>query len=427
MSIRTNGIHFFFSPSSFAGGDFYIMGSFSNTSVIDTEEGLVIFDISVRQSGPWIFRKIREISDKPIKFIIYSHGHFDHCFGYFPFINEIKEKNWIMPEIIAHENCTKRFEKYKILEKYHVWLNSQQFASLYRNRLDMVSAQETLDPTIKIRDYENYKFKLGQYSFEVYPEWGETDDAVWMYVPEREVIFTGDLFIWGYPNIGNPYKVQRYPKHWAEALKRMAKKNANYLVPGHGPLIKGQENVREALLITAEAMDFVHDEVVKRMNQGKWFEEIYHEMLEIYPDKFKNSQYLRPIYGCYRFGIHATYRLYHGWYNTGNPTDLFPAKSADIAKELLSVAGPRSEDRYLTHALRLFEEGQSQLALHMLDVIINGMNQENDESLLKACELKFKILKEKARAETSFITANIINNGALELKNRIKIMKKNSE
>ena len=41
-------------------------------------------------------------------------------------------------------------------------------------------------------------------------------------------------------------------------------------------------------------MHFVHDEVVKRLNEGKGFEENYHEMLEIYPEKFKNHKYLSP-------------------------------------------------------------------------------------------------------------------------------------
>jgi alkyl sulfatase BDS1-like metallo-beta-lactamase superfamily hydrolase len=89
--------------------------------------------------------------------------------------------------------------------------------------------------------------------------------------------------------------------------------------------------------ITSEAIHFVHDEVVKRMNEGKWFEQIYHEMLDIYPEKFKNHEYLSPVYGCYPYAIHAVYRLYHGWFDTGNPTDLFPAKSDKIARELLAL------------------------------------------------------------------------------------------
>ena len=399
---------------TFADGVCHLIGGLGNCGVVETDEGLVIFDIAVKSFGPKIFKDLREITDKPIKYIIYSHGHFDHCFGFAPFIKEIKEKGWEMPEVIAHENCVKRFKKYRMLDKYHIWLNDQQFAGKLQ-----FSAQ-TLDPTIIIRGNEKYSFKFGGLTFEIYSEWGETDDAIWLWLPEKKVIFSGDLiYSFSFPNVGNPYKVQRYPKHWALAMERMMEKNADYLAPGHGELIAGKEKVKEHLSIIAEAMNFVHDEVVKRLNEGKWFEQIFHEMVEIFPDKLKNSPYLLPMYGCYEFAIHAVYRLYHGWYDTGNPTDLFPAKSADIAKEFLKVADAA---QFLEQAKKTIEQGNLQLALHLLDVIIKGTESENI-ILLEALKLKSKVLKQKAHIETSSIATNIINNGVLELKPKIKELK----
>jgi len=143
-------------------------------------------------------------------------------------------------------------------------------------------------------------------------------------------------------------------------------------------------------------------------------------MLEIFPDKLKNHPYLLPMYGCYEFAIHAVYRLYHGWYDTGNPTDLFPAKTSDIAKEFLKVA---DGTKFLEQAKKNIEEGKLQLALHLLDVIIKGTESEN-ALLLEALKLKSKVLKQKADTETSFIATNIINNGALPLQPKIKELKK---
>ena len=365
-----------------------MIGAFGNVGVFETEEGLVIFDISMKQFGPRVFKELREITDKPVKYIIYSHGHFDHCFGFAPIIEEIKEKNLEMPEVIAHENCVKRFKKYKMLDKYHNWLNKQQFASIAGKQKEVVSPHDTLDPTIIMHGNETYTFKLGKYTFELFHNRGETDDSIWLWFPEKRVICAGDLMVSSFPNVGNPYKVQRYPKQWAIAMERMMEKEAEYIVPGHGLLIKGNDKVKDVLSITAEAMHFVHDEVVKRMNEGKWFEQIYHEMVEIFPEKFKNHEYLRPMYGCYRFAIHATYRLYHGWYNSGNPTDLFPANSVEVAREFLRINNPKN---YLDHVRKLFQEGKLQLALHILDVIIKGIDQSNIELLIESLNLKFKI------------------------------------
>ncbi len=412
-----------FPSSTFADGTCHLIPGMANTGVIETEEGVVLFDLPIKQYGKQLFRKFRELTNKKVEYIIYSHGHFDHCFAYEPFIEEIKEKGWKMPQVIAHQNCLNRFKKYKFLDKYHNWLNKQQFASVgISGQKTLVTAYDTLDPTIIMKCDEIYSFKLGNCTFELYHDIGETDDSIWLWVPEKKIICAGDLLVSSFPNVGNPYKVQRYPKEWAIAMEKMMEKNAEYLIPGHGPLIQGKDKVKEVLSITAEAMHFVHDEVVKRMNEGKWFEQIYHEMLEIYPDKFKNYHYLREMYGCYRFAIHATYRLYHGWYNSGNPTDLFPAKSNDIAKEFLKI---NSEQNYLKHAKTLYNKGELQLALHILDVIINGIENDENYILLEALKLKLRILKNKSKTESSFIATNIIDNAAYQIKDKIKKIENN--
>jgi len=412
-----------FPPVTFGDGKCHFIGGMGNTGVIETKDGLVIFDLPIRQFAARTFREVRKRTNKQVKYIIYSHGHFDHAFGFVPFIEEIKEKGWEMPQIIAHENCIKRFKKYKMLNKYHDWINKMQFASVAGKRQGLlVTALETLDPTIILKGNEDsYFFKMGNVNFEICHDKGETDDSIWLWVPEKETICAGDLFVSSFPNVGNPYKVQRYPKDWAIAMEKMMEKEPEYLVPGHGPLIEGKEKVRDSLLITAEAMHFVHDEVVKRLNEGKWFEQIFHEMIEIFPDKFKDHEMLRPMYGCYRFAIHATYRLYHGWYNSGNATDLFPSKSKDIARELLQIS---SQEKYFEHAKSLFNEGKMQLALHIIDVIINGAEENHNNKLIEALNLKYKILRQKSKEETSFIAANIIDNVAIQIKNKIKEMEK---
>ena len=411
-----------FPESTFENNTCIFVPNMANTCVIDTKEGLVIFDLPIRQSAQKTFDKVRSITNKAVKYIIYSHGHFDHAFGYGPFIEEVRKKGWDMPEVIAHENCIRRFEKYDILGKYHDWINKQQFASVSgRGRSSVVSASETLDPTIILRGNESsYSFKLGGVNFELYHDKGETEDSIWLWVPEKKTICTGDLIVSSFPNIGNPFKVQRYPKDWAIAMERMREKDAEYLVPGHGRLIESKEKVKDVLSITAEVMHFVHDEVVKRLNEGKWFEQIYYEMLEIYPEKFKNHKILRGIYGCYRFAIHATYRLYHGWYDSGNSTDLFPSRTDDIAREILNL---NSDSVYLEHANKLYSEGKLQLALHILDIIIKGSDEKNKETLVDALKLKVKILKEKVKNETSFIAGNIINNATHQIKERLKELK----
>ncbi len=414
-------------PVTIAGGKFHFIPAFGNVGVLDTTDGVLLFDIGTRVMGNPIFQSVRAATSKPVRYIVYSHGHFDHCFGYAPFRAEWVAKGWTPPDVIAHENAVRRFEKYRMLGPYHVWINAQQFGSLFGARSakgsganDAISAQEVLNPTIIIRGLDPYRFSLGQQSIELHPAHGETDDALWMYLPESEIICAGDLFVWSFPNVGNPFKVQRYPKQWAEALEQMLKLDVKYLAPGHGPLIEGREKVHEALSITAEALNFVHDGVVKRLNEGKWFEEIYWEMMDIFPPKFRESPYLQPVYGCYQFAIHATYRLYHGWYATGNPTDLFPAKRVDVTREILQVAGPDAEDSLLKRATELFEAQNFQMALHLLDFVILSDRKVGETYHNKAIALKVKVLKHIAEVESSFIARNIYISAARRLQKEVQ-------
>jgi len=408
-----------FKSSSFNNGSCHLIASMANMGVIESKEGLVIFDVPMRQFANKSFKELRGYTSKQVKYFIFSHGHFDHAFGYAPYLNEIEEHGWELPQVIAHENCLRRFEKYRMLNKYHEWINKMQFASVIGTKQTiLVTAEKVLEPTIILKGNDaKYSFDLGGYDFHIFHDRGETDDSIWLWVPDKETICTGDLFVSSFPNVGNPFKVQRYPKDWAIAMEKMVDKDSKYLVPGHGPLIVGKENVREALTITAEVMHFVHDEVVKGLNEGKWFEQIYHELIEIFPEKFKDHPMLKPMYGCYQFAIHASYRLYHGWYNSGNPTDLFPSKSQDISKELLKL---NDEKVYLNHAKDLFYQNELQLALHILDILIKGADFIHKKTLLEALQLKNKILKLKVLQEPSFIAANIIDNARYQIRNQIK-------
>jgi len=66
----------------------------------------------------------------------------------------------------------------------------------------------------------------------------------------------------------------------------------------------------------------------------------------------------------------------------------------------------------------LFERGDLQLALHIIDIVLKGENIVNAKDLLIALELKYDILTQKVKKELSFIASNILNNG--RIKRRIK-------
>ena len=108
-----------FPTKTFANNTCQIFGAYCSIGVVKTEDGLVVFDLSIKRYGKRVLDEIRKFSEKPIKYIIYSHGHFDHAFGFTNILEETKQKGWEIPQVIGHENILKRFGNRRRYYKRH--------------------------------------------------------------------------------------------------------------------------------------------------------------------------------------------------------------------------------------------------------------------------------------------------------------------
>ncbi|UCE84914.1 MAG: alkyl sulfatase, partial [Deltaproteobacteria bacterium] len=159
---------------------------------------------------------------------------------------------------------------------------------------------------------------------------------------------------------------------------------------------------------TARALRWLEDEVVRRLNEGQWYEEIV-QAVDL-PDDLRDSPYLRPVYGCPTFAVHAILRRYTGWYD-GNPSNLFPSARADVAQEVLGLAGGPANVLERARALAAEKQRDAlQRALHLVDFAIDGGGGEDAAA---ARRLKAELLAARAEQETSFISRNILKSAAL--------------
>ena len=73
---------------------------------------------------------------------------------------------------------------------------------------------------------------------------------------------------------------------------------------------------------------------------------------------------------------------------------------------------------------------RNSIVLHIRHLYLTGYllriyQQPVDKYLLQAMELKYKILRQKAKVESSFIATNILDNAAFQIKNKLKGQEKN--
>ena len=327
--------------------------NFGNVAVFkDGSKGLLI-DTGMGVSSYQVINKLKEWGIDEIEYIIYTHGHVDHVGGT-DLIAKAFKNDFL--KVVSHEKVVERFDRYKKTIGYNGIINQRQFglpAPVFPN--------EFRYPDITYK--ENYEINFYDSVINLTHGKGETDDATYLYSEKEDSIFAGDFFIWSLPNAGNPSKAQRYVGSWGEVLKDMSKYNAEFLFPGHGPLIQGKDTIKEILLNTSNCLLWIEENVLKLMNQGSTLRNIQDKIT--LPDEF-NQPYLVSSYDDFSFLINSVWRQYGGWYS-GIPSELKPPSLFDMGSAYIDMAG--GKENLLMFLQSLLAENKYKEASVLIDSI----------------------------------------------------------
>ncbi|MFP6665272.1 MAG: alkyl sulfatase dimerization domain-containing protein [Deltaproteobacteria bacterium] len=371
------------------------MSAFSNVGLLDTDEGLVFLDTSSFFHAAQLFANVRRWSAKRVHTAVYTHGHVDHVFGLRPFEEEARDKGEAPTRVIAHEACPARFDRYILTNGYNGIINQRQFGFE-----KPVFPRKYRYPDETLRDSRS--IEVGGIEIRLFHDKGETDDHVWAFIPSQNAIYTGDLFIWASPNCGNPQKVQRFPREWAHALRRMAKLGASTLMPGHGPVILGEARVRQALTEAAELLETIIEQTLRLMNEGARLDDVVSGV--VMPEELLARPYLRPTYDDPRFIVRNLWRLYGGWYD-GNPAHLLPAPERDLARTLAELAGGAAS--LIARAEREAAEDRLDIACHLVELAAQA---EPDNARVHAA--RARVYRARVQAEMSLMSKGVFGAAA---------------
>ncbi|SEK70661.1 Alkyl sulfatase dimerisation [Blastococcus sp. DSM 46786] len=305
----------------------YIQPGMVNVALFETDEGLLLVDAGCAGDGPALLEAVRSVSDKPLHTVVYTHGHSDHAFGLWAFL-EAGET----PRVVAHENVVGHFERYIKTAGLNARINGQlagpdgkRWAS---EREDFVWPTEVFSDTLEL--------VLGGERFVLRHGKGETDDATWVWAPERKVLAAGDLVTGYLPNAGNPKKVQRFAEEWADAADEMAALRPEVIIPGHGVLVSGTDAIVDELQAMARYLRHIVDHALRGLNAGLLADEIV-ETLTI-PGELAAHPRLPAVYDQPEFICRNVIRRYAGWWD-GYPSSLLPAPRTQQAAEIAELAG----------------------------------------------------------------------------------------
>jgi len=98
----------------------------------------------------------------------------------------------------------------------------------------------------------------------------------------------------------------------------------------------GSQQVRDHLTKQRDLYKFVHDQTVRRMNEGYTAPEIA-EMIRL-PRSLAETWGVQPFYGAVKHNVKAVYQHYLGWYD-GNPANLDPLPPQATARKAIEYMG----------------------------------------------------------------------------------------
>ncbi|GIX24308.1 MULTISPECIES: MBL fold metallo-hydrolase [Caldimonas] len=240
-----------------------------NTGVIVGDDAVMVLDTQATPAmAQDVIRRIREVTDKPIKYVVLTHYHAVRVLGASAY-----QPEHIIASHDTLELIRERGEQDKASE-------IGRFPRLFRN-VESVPPGLTWPTlafsgrmTIWLGRLEVQLLQLGR---------GHTKGDTVAWLPQERILFSGDLVEFD----ATPYAGDAYFKDWPQTLDRIAALGPEKLVPGRGAALTTPEQVQAALSGTRSFIADMYASVQEGVKAGK-------DLKTIYKDTYAK---LKPKYG----------------------------------------------------------------------------------------------------------------------------------
>jgi len=319
----------------------YMFRNVVNSGIIVTDEGVAVVDTQINAPmARRMLRAIRTLTDAPIRYVINTHYHWDHCAG-----------NDVFKETGATLICgdlTREFMQRRS-RRQRAFLRSRGFAVPDQ---DPAVPEKTFDQemTLRLGSVPIHIMFLGR---------AETDDAHAVYLPTEKCVISGDTLMTGsFPILGQPVMSEGLSddRAWIKTLQKLKALSPDKIIPGHGPL----GGVAEVDFFI-DLQTYFLDAVVPLVEEGKSMEEILRLIESNLPEKYAS---LPQVWGTPRYAVLRIIRNMTGW------QEFKPSAIPKVDPEVLQIPLAELEDQPASYirAAEFFEkENRIDLALGIIN------------------------------------------------------------
>lgn len=197
----------------------------ANAGIIIGNDGIIVVDtlISAKEAKRFI-KDIREISGKPIRYVVNTHYHLDHAFGNSEFAK-------LGATIIAQDN-----DKAAMLKSAEETLKN---ITMYGMTQEDMAGTTPAYPAITYGDRMTIDIG-GQIVELIHARYSHTAGDTLVYLRDKKLLFAGDILFTNY----HPFLGEGNIEEWAKELDDIKMMDVEKIIPGHGPL-SGKKDVED--------------------------------------------------------------------------------------------------------------------------------------------------------------------------------------
>lgn len=343
----------------------------SNATLIIGERGCTLVDVFESDGYALDAKKeIENITKKPVTTIIYTHTHADHTGGAIVFSDTVKNviAHVSHVPVIGRQSKIAKASGKRAFHQFGVGLSMEESISMGLNPAVAPNGNAKPLPVTQYVDGEETIMNIDGVSFHLIAVPGETDDEQAVWLPDQKILCSGDNYYASWPNLcalrGSTY---RDVNQWVVSLGKYLDYQADFLVPGHGEILEGQDQISLVIGNYRDAIEWVLDQTLNGINEGKTPDELAASIR--LPEKWASLPYLQEYYGTVEWSVRGIYSGYIGWFD-GNPTHISALPIKEHAEKQLQIMG--GEEKVLDAIKHAVQDEDMQWAMELCDVLLNA-------------------------------------------------------
>ena len=240
-----------------APGVHAVFGGGGNSLVMQDSNDVLLVDTKFPPASGWLQNWIARNVGSPVTKVVNTHYHYDHTLG-----------NILYPgaQIIAHKNVP-------------ALMLAQDGDPMLDQDGDWWSTHRSGIPTTLINDGSHHIAVGNQEVILTHPDIAHTHGDVWVYLPEQNIIATGDIFLHTYYTFFDRGKGGTLLPRLIKTVRTLADSYpAALFVPGHGPLADAADlhQYADYLEFLYHAVEYAYkhglseDEAVRNIDLSQW-------------------------------------------------------------------------------------------------------------------------------------------------------------